>query len=289
MEKVLVGYDGSRQGDDAMHLAEALRTAYGSELLVAVIDESDPIFIDFPPYSERRQQYFVSTLEGARSQLSGAVFEERTAAGSVPAELERIATAEGVELIVVGSCHRGGVGRVLAGSVGNKLLQGAPCAVAVAPNGYARRRATPSGTIGVGYDGGAESRVALAWAEGLAARIGSDLRLVAVSQPPPSAPEFALGTAGFMDAQRARLERLIEAGRATIGGGVRSEGVVVEGDPAHELASLASGLDVLVVGSRCYGPVARALLGDVARYLIGGACPCPVVVHPRASIDEDTP
>jgi nucleotide-binding universal stress UspA family protein len=38
--------------------------------------------------------------------------------------------------IVVGSCHRSDVGRVLAGSVGAGLLHGAPCPVAIAPRGY---------------------------------------------------------------------------------------------------------------------------------------------------------
>ncbi len=143
MDKILVGYDGSERGSDALHLADALRTVYGAELLVAVIDEIDPIFKDYPPYSDQLAAFYASTMEGAREELAGAPFEERTATGSVPAALDEIAEAEGVDLIVVGSTHRGRVGRILPGSVGSRLLHGAPCAVGIAPVGYATRRRTP--------------------------------------------------------------------------------------------------------------------------------------------------
>ena len=37
------------------------------------------------------------------------------------------------DLVVVGSTHTGRLGRVFPGSTGEKLLHGAPCAVAVVP------------------------------------------------------------------------------------------------------------------------------------------------------------
>jgi hypothetical protein len=43
---------------------------------------------------------------------------------------------------------------------------------------------------------------------------------------------------------------------------------------------LSSGLDLLVCGSRGYGPVRGVLLGSVTRRVIGEAH-CPVIVLPR--------
>ncbi len=61
--------------------------------------------------------------------------------------------AEDAALIVLGSTHTGRLGRVRPGSTGERLLLGAPCAVAVAPHGY-RTRLDPALTrIGAAYDG----------------------------------------------------------------------------------------------------------------------------------------
>jgi nucleotide-binding universal stress UspA family protein len=61
------------------------------------------------------------------------------AATSVGAGLHDVAENRGVDLIVVGICHRSAVGRVLAGDDARSVLHHSPCAVAVAPAGYADR------------------------------------------------------------------------------------------------------------------------------------------------------
>ena len=59
------------------------------------------------------------------------------------------------------------------------------------------------------------------------------------------------------------------------------------GDPAHELAGAAHGLDLLVTGSRGYGPIRRLMLGSTSTKLVHEA-PCPVLVLTRAARDETT-
>jgi nucleotide-binding universal stress UspA family protein len=57
---------------------------------------------------------------------------------------------------------------------------------------------------------------------------------------------------------------------------------LLEGDVVDELAALDDHeCDLLVCGSRGYGPVRRVLLGGVARKLTRRAA-CPVMVVPRA-------
>jgi nucleotide-binding universal stress UspA family protein len=60
----------------------------------------------------------------------------------------------------------------------------------------------------------------------------------------------------------------------------RAEGVLLEGDPAAELAKATEDLDLLVTGSRRYGPLRSTLAGGVTGPLLRAAH-CPVIVVPR--------
>jgi nucleotide-binding universal stress UspA family protein len=54
----------------------------------------------------------------------------------------------------------------------------------------------------------------------------------------------------------------------------------VVGDPADVLVDLSQRIDLLVCGSRGYGPLRGVLLGSVTRRVIAEAH-CPVIVLPR--------
>jgi nucleotide-binding universal stress UspA family protein len=151
-------------------------------------------------------------------------------------------------------------------------LQGAPCAVALAPWGYARREEHRVERVVVGFDGSDEARLALTDATELAGLLGARLELVGVVPPLPIPdPDLA-------DAAVAELRRLLEDA-APPGSAV----TVVSGEPAEELARAASGPgDLLAVGSRGYGPLKRVLLGSVSAALVRGAARCPLLVRPRA-------
>jgi nucleotide-binding universal stress UspA family protein len=57
-------------------------------------------------------------------------------------------------------------------------------------------------------------------------------------------------------------------------------GELLEGPVAGALATAANDLDLLVCGSRAYGPVGSVLVGSVAKGLFHEAS-CPVVALPR--------
>jgi nucleotide-binding universal stress UspA family protein len=61
---------------------------------------------------------------------------------------------------------------------------------------------------------------------------------------------------------------------------VESEGTVYSGRPADVLVGMSEMVDILVVGSRGYGPLKAVLLGGVSGRVIRSAA-CPVVVVPR--------
>jgi len=65
-------------------------------------------------------------------------------------------------------------------------------------------------------------------------------------------------------------------------------GDLPSGDPARELADAAHDLDLLVTGSRGYGPVRRLMLGSTSTKLVHEA-PCPVLVLTRGAEHEAEP
>jgi nucleotide-binding universal stress UspA family protein len=164
------------------------------------------------------------------------------------------------------------------------MLDGAPCAVAVAPRGFAQNGPLDGRPIGVAYDGGAESERALAAAERLAAPLGTSLLLIGIVRE-----ITPIGTDAPEELQEVRRPLVedcwsdLAAARHEIAGDVNCEISVLEGEPADLLIARSRDLGVLVLGSRGYGPLRATLLGGVSRRVMNGA-QCPVVVVPRGSV-----
>ena len=94
---------------------------------------------------------------------SAAIQARIVCVGGVPPArgLHDLARERAADLIVVGCSRRALLGRILLGDDARASLDGAPCAVAIAPRGYADRPA-PLVELGVGYDRSTESDHALA-------------------------------------------------------------------------------------------------------------------------------
>jgi nucleotide-binding universal stress UspA family protein len=67
--------------------------------------------------------------------------------------------------------------------------------------------------------------------------------------------------------------------------GLSADGMVVVGSPTGELVLASEGLDLLVLGSRRWGPVRRLGLGSTSERVIRHAA-CPVLVPPRDGASE---
>jgi nucleotide-binding universal stress UspA family protein len=215
-------------------------------------------------------------------------------ASSPPARgLHDTAVSEGADLIVVGSSHHGPLGRVLLGSVGERLLSGAPCAVAVAPRGHAARQPHQIGKIAVAFDGSPESLIALRAAHDLATRTRARLRALMVIEPPAAIPGQFVPLPGLeplVAIERAEaLQRQELAARAALDSALHDlgDGEAIEqealfgADPSAAILDAAgTDVDLLVLGSRAYGPVRRTLVGSVSAAVVRHA-PCAVLITPR--------
>jgi nucleotide-binding universal stress UspA family protein len=202
---------------------------------------------------------------------------------SVPRALHDLARKQGSGLIVVGSTTRGRVGRVLPGSTAERVLHGAECAVALAPNGYRRR---PVESVAVGFVDTPEGHAALSAAHALAFRAGARLRVISVLHPsgeldaalangaPPPKAHLLQGH------RRAEHQEALDRAVTALPGGVEVEPEIHVDDAADVLLRISEHVDLLVCGSRGYGPIRSILLGGVSRRLVEGAH-CPVLVLPR--------
>lgn len=269
---IVVGVDCRQGGRDALALATLLHAAGGGELIAMHACAAAPLIHED-----------VLILVEAELARTGATGRAIVVTNRSPAHaLRTMAEREGAELIVVGSSRRGGLDRVLAGDDAAATLHCAPCAVAVAPLGFAD---APSRLrrIGVGFDDSRESRLALELARRLAHSAGAGVCAITVVTPKvPLWPAVAWNTAwAGEDASALRSDdRLLTTITAGLGDDVTPETMI--GTPWKELASRSTDLDLLVVGSRTRGPLRRLALGSTATKLVRRAA-CPLLVAPRGA------
>lgn len=284
--KIIIGFEDSPQGRDALALGAMVAETMDAIPVVASV---------FPwPHGLMSEADLQSALE-AETEEPFAIARDRLAAfhpvfrpiasRSVPEALTHLADDEQARMIVIGSCHRGQVGRTLLGSTGVSLVHGAPCAVAVAPAGYAERPEHHMLRIGVAYDGSPEAWAALETAIGFTERMHGSLTILTVAESPHYgyATSWAvLSSAEFHDFEHEQKQRVLDLALGRTPPDLGAEGRLLTGDAGPILAEASGDFDLMVAGSRGYGPLKRTVLGSATRKLVAGAA-CPVLVLPRAT------
>ena len=276
--RLLVGFDRRDGGRDALELARVFGAEARANVLVATVMPYDPFPMAYQELlSPDADEVATPAFREAREVLAGVNVQTRAfGGGSAAGILTDIAERESLDAIVIGASHRGALGRALLGSVGRGLLHGAPCPVAVAPSGYAKSGHGPFGRIAVAYDGTPEAKLALDRARELAEAHHATLRVLTVEGPPLPLP----APGAYIPANPPQPKKVFDEGIQAIGPRVETEGDLLSGPPAETLAAACEDDDLLVAGSRGYGPLSRVLLGSVTTKLIG-LSRCPVLVVPR--------
>jgi nucleotide-binding universal stress UspA family protein len=136
-QKVLLAFDGSPDGREALAQAETLASACGAAVhLVAIIDLSESMLIvEAMSYIPENQRFVIQSVldEGVRRLRRAGC----TATGEIkygkPAEQIILSAREiNANLIVVGHRDQGMLARWLNGSVGESILHHPPCSVLIA-------------------------------------------------------------------------------------------------------------------------------------------------------------
>ena len=186
--------------------------------------------------------------------------------GSAPHALHETASQVGAGVIVVGSTHRGAVGRVALGNTTDRVLERAPCPVAVAPRGF-RDEGVPPERVGVAFvdtPGG--------WA---ALRAGAAI----ARHTEASLTAYTIVDSHTHTRDRTRAEAAVGRAIAEHAHDIRCEARVLNDGGVDALVEESRGLDFLVRGSRGHGPVPTPLAFGFPNKLARRVA-CPFVVVP---------
>jgi len=282
---ILIGVDASERSEDAVAFGRRIAEATGAETLVV---NAYP-YSDVPSRAANATYRKVLRDEGLEiaKRMAEPLGEDAShvvAPDPSPAHaLHRLADSERAALVIVGSTHTGRAGRVFPGSTGERLIHGSPCAVAVVPTDYRKHVARPIKRIGVAYHPSDEGRAAVSAATELARALSAELEVIGVMSP-ESWDSPALMGGPSVPTVREDVEQHVRRSLTEIVAQVPADVTVttrlLKGVPAEELAARSEELDILVVGSRGYGPLHSVLVGGVSGRVIRSAY-CPVIVVPR--------
>ena len=291
IERIAVGIDGFDEGRDAAVLGAMIARAIGAELLLVAVHPNPLIVLPQELGWTGLHKRAEASLRETRDAIAPSARIAVETDWSVPRALDRVVEREQRDLLVLGSSRSGPDGRVRIGGRTRQLLYHGACALAVAPRGLGARPARELTRLGVGYDGGSESDAALAVAGSIAHAVGAQLRVRGVV-------DDRLPAVGWSHLERERVKAMWdeilepelrslgdEAQRAAEATTVAAEVEVLRGRPADALLELADKVDLLVIGSRRWGTVARVLLGSTGEALMHDAR-CPIMVVPRPDTDE---
>jgi nucleotide-binding universal stress UspA family protein len=136
-QKILLAFDGSPDGREALAQAEALASACGATVhLLAIIDPSESMLIvEAMSFIPDNQRFVIQAVfdEGVRRlRGAGCAATSELKYGKPTEQIILSAREIDADLIVVGHRDQGTLARWLNGSVGESILHQPPCSVLVA-------------------------------------------------------------------------------------------------------------------------------------------------------------
>lgn len=276
--RVMIGLDDSASCDPAIGLLHALRAMGPVDVVVGHVYYADEAsrryglkprsMVDADPQIE---QLLRRDLERRLGELPGAgavEFRARPGLGRIGDHLLEIADAAKVDLVVVGTRHKGGLGRL--SSVSSVLLHDAKQSVWCVPtHSHVAISTVPRFRVAlVATDLTDFGNQAVPYAFTLVGARGGEVHLIHVRDEDHEGVNPS-------ELQR-RLQALVPAGQT----GVTTQAHVLTGDdPARTIGETAErlGADVVVLSSRGRSGLTRALLGSVADKVLR-SCRRPVLI-----------
>lgn len=170
MPKTIISYDDTFNDHDALMLGRVLADA-GAELTLAYVRHTTQTERAREELEDHEAQ---ALLERGARWLGDLDVERRVVVSASTAEgLRRLAEDEDADVVVFGSDYRTAAGHVVPQRSTQRLLEGSPAALAIAPANYRSDRRPRVGTVGVLALPGDDA--AIATARQLAERVGATL------------------------------------------------------------------------------------------------------------------
>lgn len=263
---IVIGAHPKRRDREPIELGLAL-----ARLTHAPMDVVGTFLFDTTPHRTATDEYCrvlreeVEQAAGDADRPSGEV-RVHVLPGSPARALYEKASEAGAGLIVVGSTHRGAVGRITLSTTADRVLQQAPCPVAVAPRGVDDEDEARQG-VAVAFVDTPGGRSALRAGAAIARCAATPLTAYTVIER--HTPE----------ADRDRAERAVEEAIAELAGGLEAETRVLTDGGVEALVAQSRRHSFLVRGCRSRGPVRPPLAFGLPSKLARQAA-CPLVIVP---------
>lgn len=291
--RVLLATDGSEHARAATEWLTRFPLPETTAVLVLAAVAFPPSRLDIPPvraFTQALTDAAHRSMTDARDLIAGRglAVTGRVVEGDPRQHIVATAEAWPADLVVMGARGLGAFKGFLLGSVSTGVIHHAPCSVLVVKG---RRRAPR--TIVLAVDGSVDSLAAARFLAALPLDRGSTVRLVGVVEPYRCPPGPGEALSAYLLAE---LDEVIEGRKTELAGilarveeDFRGTAATVErsvlfGPASDELIAAAGepDVDLMVVGARGLGPVARLLLGSVSERVFHHAgCPVLVVKRPR--------
>lgn len=270
IRRILVPLDGTEAGESVLPHVLALVEKTGAEVILLRADQPLPVENYMPLYDavvSAAQEY----LEGVGRRLAAEGARARCVAriGGVPWTVAEVARQERVSLVAMATRARKGLGRLLIGTVAERVARQSPAPVLVVH--ATDRGGRPFRNILVPVDGtGIWSTVANP-AVDLARLFESRILVLRV---------IPRGAEQRVPAERERAERdLREAAARFRARGISTFTLLEEGDPSEVILSVCrfNAIDMIAMATHGRSGIPRFLRGSVTERVVRGA-PVPVLV-----------
>jgi len=285
---IVVGVDGSAGSQRAVEWAASEGARRHARLRVShVLDDpflpADALTAESP--TGARVVAAAKALVAETTDMISGKWPEVTVTSSLrlgKAGRELLRSADGADLLVVGSHGHSGLVAAALGSVSTYVAAHAEIPTAVVSSDAGGVEDRPHGQVVVGVDGSAASSRAVGFAFDAASQLGREL-IVAHAVWDPMTESMAVVSL-LSHIERVAIDDTdVRAIAETVAGwreeypDVRTSELVFNGRPAHVLEELSTDAGLMVVGTR--GRSGLATLGSVSLGVLRKAH-CPVVVVP---------
>ena len=294
IKKILCAIDRSPSSLQAFGYALALARWQSARLnLLEVIEEAPPPGVNRAPTSDGVPNETRTTLERdlrrvlTARRASDVKVEISLRNGNVVQEILAQAKTSRPDLMVIGSHGRGGIQRLVLGSVAEKVLRLATCPVLTVRRGVrlVRRSRSPFATILCPTDFSAAANKAVAYAKRLAQEADAKLILMTAVEW-PFGDEVTSGAVAELQKSIASnasdaLTRLLPRPASN---GPRAQAIVAVGKASAAIVKVARArsVDLIVMGVSGRGALDVAILGSTTHHVIREGT-WPVLTVPTAS------
>ena len=288
-KKILLPLDGSELAETALAPALALAEALAAEIVLLRVVVPLSIKLDPDLYQrivnrgQNEAKVYLSSIQ-SRSLFSSIRLEGETVVGKAAESIIDYAHENEIDLIVMSSHGRSGIGRWVYGSVADKVLHQAACSIAiihpqVETEPFAHKR------ILVPLDGSLQAERALGPALKLAQAVAAELVLLRVTIMPQIPVEPVVGWPGIesvMNAAEQEARIYLQRVRESLTNGrIQINAHIAASPVAESIIDAADKLqvDLIVMSSHGRSGIDRWVFGSVTEKTLRGAHCATLVIR----------